>query len=86
MNKIMFVADLTGTPEIKETEVRKYTSVHVTLTNNRRAMRITKTRIYCETHEDAARQLADYYANQVRVVRDRLAEMERRLELIRSWG
>lgn len=81
----MFIADLTGTPQIIELEVQDFTATHVKLFNGGRAKRITKGRIYCESKADAVRHLADYYAQQVRIVRDRLKVLEDRLALVRSW-
>lgn len=82
---IMYIADLTGHPEINEVEVLDFTQTMVTLATGNRVRRVSKQRIYAETQEDAKKHLNHHYTQQVRVVRDRLAELEERLAIVRSW-
>jgi len=82
----MFIADLTGTPQIISSEARSFTATHVVTLTGSRLKRITKGRIYAETSDDAKRHLADFYAQQVRVTQARLKVLEERLAEIRSWA
>jgi hypothetical protein len=81
----MFIADLTGEPNIKEVEVRSFTATHVISLTGTRLRRIIKGRIYAETRPDAIRHMNDFYTQQVRVVRDRLKVLEDRLAIVRGW-